>query len=271
MTRSLSLHQLTVMDAGPTGVVEIAAEVGVGQVCVFVRSAKRPNVHYPVIETDAMRRDVLARMDGTGVRVHNVEVFMVRPDTAAGDFDADLAMGEALGARRLTALIVDSDEGRAFDAFCGLCERAAAHRLDVQIEFHAFSHLTTLVAARRFLARGRPANASLAVDALHLYRNDGGIAGLRDGDRTPIGYAQICDGPLTIDPEQAFAEAIGDRLAPGEGAFDLRGFVDALPETIVVDVEAPANRLKAQGWSPLDRARHMVAAARRYIPDAGAP
>jgi len=263
--RALSLHQLTVMDATPPELIEIAAAVGCPHVGVFVRSSARPNVSYPLINDDPTRRAVLERCRGLGVTVHNLEVFIIGPATDPAEFEQDLAMGAALGGARLTALIGDPDLSRAFDRFCDLCARAAAHGLAVHLEFHAFSEVKSLTAARRFLAESRPANASVALDALHLYRNDGGVDGLKDIAPLPIGYAQICDGPLAMDPADAFAEAIGDRMAPGEGEFDLMRFVRAIPRDVVIDVEAPSRALKEKGFSPLDRARHMTTAARAII------
>jgi sugar phosphate isomerase/epimerase len=133
--------------------------------------------------------------------------------------------------------------------------------LNVHIEFSSFSSINSLTKARRFLARGRPGNASIAVDVLHLYRNDGGIEGLFAADPTPIGYAQICDGPLISLLKPGY-EAVRERLMPGAGVFDLPGFLRGLPQDIVLDIETPSEALKARGLTPLERARVAVDATR---------
>lgn len=67
---------------------------------------------------------------------------------------------------------------------------AAGYGIDVHIEFTAFSVVKSLSQARAFLeAHGlAQANAAIAIDALHLYRNDGGLAGLA-GFARPISSA----------------------------------------------------------------------------------
>ncbi|WP_342363918.1 sugar phosphate isomerase/epimerase family protein [Terrarubrum flagellatum] len=265
----LSLHHLTVSDVPAPELVDIAAATGCRYVGVFVRGAQRDNDPFPVISGDAARRALIARLDATGVRVHNLEVFIIRPSTRPGDFDAALEMGAAIGAARLTAQIADANDARAFDNFAALCERAASFDLAVHIEFNAFSIVNSLQATQKFLSGRKPANASIALDALHLYRNDGGLDGLSGLAPSLIGYAQICDGPLRIAPEMQMAEAIDERAIPGEGEFDLTRFVASLPPDVVIDVEAPSRRLRDNGVSALERARRAVDAARGIIAAAG--
>lgn len=262
---SLSLHHLTVSDVPATELVDIAAELGCRHVGVFVRRSRRDNDPFPVIAGDAARRELTTRLDATGVRVHNLEVFIVRPSTRAGDFDAALEMGAAIGAARLTAQIADPDIVRAFDSFSSLCERAASFGLAVHVEFNAFCVINSLQATRRFLTYRRPANATIALDALHLYRNDGGLDGLDDLPPSLIGYAQICDGPLSIDAQMQMREAIEERAIPGEGDFDLARFFAAIPPDVVIDVEAPSRRLRESGVSALERARLAVDGSRKII------
>lgn len=266
----LSLHHLTAMEASPAELVDIAARLRCPHVGVFVQHSGRPNIDYPLIEPGPGAREVRRRLDATGVTVHNLEAFLLRPQTEIAAFEPALALGASLGAARLTVIVGDPELDRAFEAFSRLCALAAGHGLAVHIEFHAFSHLRTFGAARDFLARGRPANASLAADVLHLYRNDGGLGPLRGRGETPIGYAQICDGPLSIDPAAAFAEAIGNRGVPGEGAFDLPAFVGLLPPGIVLDIEVPSLTLRERGLDAFERARLVVAATRSCLGAAAA-
>lgn len=260
----LSLHQLTLLDVSPSELVEIAARLGLGHVGVFVRGVGRAGVTYPLVDTEQKRREILAALGAHDVRVHNLEVFPVASDFNLDSYRPALDMGAAIGAKRLTSSIFDADLARAQDNFAVLCDYAASIGLDVHIEFSGFAVVNSLAKTRAFLARHRPANASVAVDALHLYRNDGGTDGLGMADAAPIGYAQINDGPLQSPLEPAY-EAVVERGMPGTGAFDLKTFVAGIPEGIVIDVECPSQSLKDKGLSPLERARAMVDAARRFV------
>ena len=261
----LGLHHLTVLDASPAEVVTIAADIGCPTVTLFVQATGRSNDTYPIVTDGLVARDVRARLADTGVRVHNLEAFVLRPSVPAEAFVPALDLGASLGAARLTVLVGDPDLGRAFDRFSALCEEAAARGLAVHVEFHAFTQIRTFGAAQGFLARGRPANAALAVDALHLHRNDHGIEPLRCMAGAPIGYAQLCDGPPTVGPEEAFAEAVSNRMLPGEGSFDLPGFVALLPPDIVLDIEVPSRVLQERGLGPLARARAVMNATLRCL------
>ena len=253
------------LDASPAELVRIAASVGCPHVTLFVQATGRTNDTYPILVEGRAAREVRALLRDTGVKVHNLEAFVLRPSMPPEAFDPALDLGASLGAERLTVLVGDPDLGRAFDRFCVLCGNAATRGLKVHVEFHAFTQLRTFGAAQGFLARGRPANASLAVDALHLHRNDHGIEPLRARAGAPIGYAQICDGPASVRPEDAFAEAVGNRLVPGEGSFDLPGFVALLPPDIVLDIEVPSRDLQDRGLGPLDRARLIMDATLKVL------
>ena len=52
-------------------------------------------------------------------------------------------------------------------------------------------------------------------------------------------------------------QARGDRLPPGEGALDLRGFLSAVPKDIPVSLEVPM----ARRLPPLEKAKLVYKAA----------
>ena len=260
----LSLHQLTLLDVPPVELIEIAARLGLAHIGVFVRGVGRAGVTYPLIADDATRRAVIAATKAHGVAIHNLEVFPVAPDFDLDAYRPALDMGAAIGAKRLTAGIFDADTKRAQENFAALCDYSASIGLDVHIEFSSFAVINSLAKTRAFLAHHRPVNASIAVDALHLYRNDGSAEVLSNGDATPIGYAQINDGPLVSPLEPAY-EAVVERAMPGTGAFDLKAVVAGIPAGVVIDVECPSQSLKDKGLNPMERARAMVDAARRFV------
>ncbi len=80
-----------------------------------------------------------------------------------------------------------------------------------------------------------------------------------------IARAQLSDGPAEMPPDRQFAEAIGDRLIPGEGALPLREFLAALPDGITVGLEVPMTSLQEQGVGPDERVRRTVTATRALL------
>ncbi len=79
--------------------------------------------------------------------------------------------------------------------------------------------------------------------------------------------SQICD---SVDPgasQDYAAEAAANRLAPGEGTFPIRAFLQSLPSTATLEIEVP----QPPDRPAMDRVKAIVAASRRQIKLAAAP
>jgi sugar phosphate isomerase/epimerase len=262
---ALSLHHLTTLDVSPPELVDIAAVLDCGHVCLFTQVQAETRSMFPAVEDAAMAAAVAERCAATGVGVHNLEYFPVSPETDPGLYRPALERGARLGAKRATAHIHDTDRGRALARFAALCNLAADYDLNIGLEFTAFSKVTTLEAALAFVADAGAENGDVVLDALHFFRSGGDAAALASMDLSRVGYVQICDGPTRVTEEERIHEAVAERGLPGEGAFALAAFVAALPPGRVIDVEVPQSARMAAGVSPLDRARLAVDAARRLF------
>jgi sugar phosphate isomerase/epimerase len=267
MTRAnpLSLHHLTALDVSPPELVSIAAALACDHVCLFTQVQDATRAMFPCVEDEAMLAAVAARCAETGVTVHNLEYFPVEPSMRLELYRAGLERGARLGARRATAHIHDPDASRATDGFAALCDLAAEFGLRIGLEFTAFSQVTSLPAALRFVAGADRQNADVVLDALHFFRSGGDARALSGMDLSGVGYVQLCDGPALIEEDARMREAVGERGIPGEGEFALRPFVEALPAGPVIDVEVPQGSAAAAGVSPLERCRRAVTAARAVI------
>jgi len=254
----LSLHQLAGNGAPPERMVEIAARLDCPSVTLFVNRSTRSNSAF--VETEAQARALRASADALGVQVYGLEVFVLEADTDVQDFHAPLDRGAILGGSRTTLCVADPDLDRARDRFDAFCAMASARGIAVHVEFHAFGTLRSLAATQAFLLR-RPTDATLSVDVLHFYRNEGGIASLLGPQPVPIGHAQLCDGPLARPQDEWLFEAVADRLMPGEGAFDLTGFLRAVPAHVRIDVEVPTQPRGRGGDDTLPEARCAAALA----------
>jgi sugar phosphate isomerase/epimerase len=259
----LSLHHLTALDASPLELIDIAAQTGCEQVCLFVYSSA-PQLNFPVVAARQVD-DIRARLSSAGVEVYNLEFFPIGPDVDVDAYDRALRVGAAIGGRRATVHIHDSDEGRALRAFERFCGLAAGHGLEVGLEFTAFAHVSTLEAAVAFIEKADQPNAAVAVDVLHLIRNGGDPARLARIDPDRIGYMQICDGPLAIAADEMMNEAVGERAVPGQGAFPLPAFLRCAPAGVTIDVEVPQRSARLAGVNALDRARRAVTATRKLM------
>jgi hypothetical protein len=80
-------------------------------------------------------------------------------------------------------------------------------------------------------AAGKPANAGILVDALHVGRSSTTLDDIRAIPRELLHYAQICDAEAGqhFNTEQMIQTARCERRLPGEGSIDLTGIFNALP------------------------------------------
>jgi sugar phosphate isomerase/epimerase len=262
--RALSLHHLSVMELDPVGLVRVAAAAGFEHVCIFVQGM--PGLPFPLV-TRANEAAFRAALRETGVGVYNLEIFPLSAEIGPEDYRDSLAFGADLGGTRATALINDADESRAIDQFGRFCEIAQALGVKAGLEFMAFTSVRTLDHAMRIIRGAAHSNGTLALDALHLMRNGVGPADLDRLGVGPdeIGYVQFCDGPPTIDPAMAFAEATANRTVPGEGDFPLGDFLAHLAPGRTLSLECPLDRLRDAGMDAAARAKRLNMASHEVI------
>ena len=260
----LSLSHLTILDAPPPALVDAAAGAGFDAVGVRVRPAADEQP-YPMIGDTPMLRDTLARMDETGVRVLDVEVLRLRPDSRHDNALQILDAGHRLGARAVLLICNDPDESRVVDRFAAICAAGAERDLRIALEFMIFSSVKTLADAVGVVQRAAHPAGAVLIDALHLQRSGGTPAEVAALPRRLLPYAQLCDGPF--DPvrppeEVALTEARTGRLFPDEGQLPLPDLVAALPPDADLAVEAPVAALAGQ--PPTEIARRAYASLRRF-------
>jgi sugar phosphate isomerase/epimerase len=258
------LHHLTALDVGPAAFVEIASAVGCPNVALFTHGQADA---FPLV-TRENAPEVAARLRDLGVALHNVEYVIIAPEMDWQALAEAFGRSAELGARRMTVHCHDPVENRALTSFARTCDLAAEFGLSIGLEWTAVNPvIDCLERADRFIALAGRANADLAVDLLHLARGGGAPGDLARIPPARIGYAQISDGPLVRDlSSYAASELLLERLPPGDGALPVAAFIEALPQDIVIDVEAPQQAARQRGESALERVRRAVTAARRFLP-----
>jgi sugar phosphate isomerase/epimerase len=139
-------------------------------------------------------------------------------------------IGEVLGARSINAADVIGGDWSAADAaesFAGLCDRAAEHGLLVHLEWLAWSRIADLATALEVVTLADRPNGGLNIDMWHCARTGSTAADLCTVPGERVLAIQVNDGPA--EPEENLIEAtLHRRLLPGDGAFDLPGYLGSL-------------------------------------------
>jgi sugar phosphate isomerase/epimerase len=139
-------------------------------------------------------------------------------------------VGEVLGARSVNAADVLGgawDVADAAAAFAALCDRAAERGLLVHLEWLGWSRIPDLATALEVVTLADRPNGGLNIDMWHCARTGTSAADLLRVPAHRVLAIQIDDGPAEAE-ENLVDATLHRRLLPGEGAFDLRGYLGSL-------------------------------------------
>ncbi|MBA2691254.1 MAG: sugar phosphate isomerase/epimerase [Rubrobacter sp.] len=274
MKMELAVDHLTMLDVSPPDMVEAASEAGFDSVGLRVSAATPEEEPWPMSPGSSMLDETLRLMEDTGIRVLDVEVVRLRPDTKREDYKGVLEAGARLGARYVTVNGDDPDIERASETFAALVEDAKPYGLRPLIEAIPYTEVSSFEDSVRIAERSD--GGGILFDALHFRRFGGDIERLRGLDPSLIGYAQLCDGPLAAPESLPRPSALprglstegtdlqfesrAMRLLPGDGELPLAEFMAALPSNLPISIEAPVLSLRAS-LTPVEflrRARRSV-------------
>lgn len=261
MTRLLSLAHLSVLDAQPAELIELAAATGYDCVGLRLLPVTANETPSPIISNQSMLRALKARAADARVGVLDIELFKIEPNSRISDLEPALNAAAELGARHLLTQIHDQDFERAADQYASLCDLAGERGLTCDIEFLTWTPMRDLATATGFLRKVDRSNGGVCIDALHFTRSR---CWLDEIDRVPVKwlhYAQMCDAAFATvaTPEEMIRTAREDRLLPGEGVLDVVGIISHLPANIPLAVEVPNNWMGAElRRARLSRAREKL-------------
>jgi sugar phosphate isomerase/epimerase len=119
----------------------------------------------------------------------------------------------------------------AAEAFAGVCDRAAEHGLAAAIEFlPEMSNIPDAATAMRIVTRAGRANGGICLDCWHHFRGANDDDMLRAVPAEAIFTVQFDDGPRQrVDPDY-YTDCTRYRNVPGDGEFDLAGFLRLVGE-----------------------------------------
>lgn len=255
LPRSISLAALTVLDLNPTNQVLCAAKAGYSHVGIRLVPATPTETQYDMIGDTPMIREVEANLKSTGVKVLDIEILRLKPDTRAINWKPFFETGARLGATQVLCAGNDNDIHRLEDNFAELCEIAHPFGLTLNIEPMPWCSISTVAQGGEVMKHVNRPNAGILVDPIHFYRAKNTYADIDNLPKGSLHYCQMCDltAAMPKDMDGILYQARNFRLSPGTGAADLPQLLKHL-KGLPISIEA-CNAELAIAMSPLDRAR----------------
>jgi sugar phosphate isomerase/epimerase len=260
--------------------VRAAAEAGFAAMGLYIGDYERLKAQ------GASDADLRAVLEHHGLRI--VEIEALRGWSATGragkDRDAYLKaetevfnMSDALGPGHHVQVIgpYAGTLDDAAQAFAGVCDRAAEHGLAAAIEFlPEMTNIPDAATAMQIVTKAGRANGGICLDSWHHFRGANDDDMLRAIPAERIFTVQFDDGPRQrVDPDY-YTDCTLYREVPGDGDFDLTGFLRLVAEMGVrlpLSVEVMSTKLHDQTATEItrrlaDATRAVVTAAGRRQP-----
>lgn len=265
-SRALSLSALTALELSPPQMVACAAQAGYDFVGLRLLPATDTEVRHDIVGDTPLLRETLARLRDTGMRVLDVEILRLKPDTDVNDYKPMLDTAAELGARFALVAGNDPNETRTAERLAQLCELAAPLGIAPSLEPMPWTDVKDIVQGARVVKAAKSVNTGLIIDPIHFDRAGSSTDELRLLPREYFGYVQFCDAPATrpTDLETLLFQARCERMIPGEGGLDLAGILRALPDDLPISIEVPMQEW-AKTANALTRARKLREATLGFI------
>jgi sugar phosphate isomerase/epimerase len=215
-------------------------------------------VRHDIIGATPLLRETKARLRDTGIKVLDVEILRLKPDTDVRAYRPMLDTAAELGARYVLVAGNDPDEARTVDRLAQLCDLAAPLGLSPSLEPMPWTDVKDIAQGARIVKAAARRNTGLIVDPIHFDRAGSSIDELSALPREYFGYVQFCDAPAErpADLDTLLFQARCERRIPGEGGIDLAGILRALPDHLPLSVEVPTQQW-ARTAPALERARKL--------------
>lgn len=266
MNRIYSLGALTVLELPPQDMVTCARDAGFSHVGLRLIPATPNEPAHDTIGDTPVVREILARMRDTGVKVLDVEILRLTPQTVVSHFKSLLETAARLGAGNALVADNDPDAQRFIDNFGALCDLAAPYGIAPSLEPMPWTHARTFVQGVDYVRSAARPNSGVLIDALHFDRGGGEANDIAAAPVSYLRYVQLCDAPpeRPTELDELLRQARSDRLLPGEGGLDLAGILRHVPADVPISLEIPQEAL-ARTMPAVDRARRALAATRALV------
>lgn len=237
----LSLAALTVIELTPEDMVSCAAQAGFSHVGLRPIPATPNEPAWDFVRDKTRLREIMSRLHGTGIKVLDIEILRLKPETCVADFKPVLEVGAELGARFALVAGNDPDEARLKDNLARLCDLAEPLGIAPYLEPMPWTDVKSFEQGARIAAATGRAHAGVLVDPIHFDRAGSSIARIAQVPPQRLQYMQLCDAPAEQPAtlEGLLRQARAERLLPGQGGLDLAGLLRAMPVDIPISVEIP--------------------------------
>jgi sugar phosphate isomerase/epimerase len=268
MRNPIAIDFLSRLSLPPVESVRLVDDLGCRHIGIcFEPYAANPH-GYPstsLRDDPRLRRDMIAEMADRDVTVSIGEGFMVAPGKDIADAAFDLDLMAELGAPRVNILSLDRDLVRSMDQIATFVGLAEERGLRSTLEFVPGLVVSDLTSALAVLRHVDSRALELNIDFMHLYRSGGTARDIAALDPKLIGYAQLCDVPLSPQVPDYAEEACNHRLPPGEGELPIPDILAALPHHVPIGIEIPMLNAAKQETGPYGRLARCVEAARMLL------
>ena len=228
--------------------------------------------HYAQLEREGVAPGALREMlEEHGIRLREIEVIEGLGADGLGDARAGereavaYRMADEFHCRSLQVIGPAGDDARrAGDAFGALCDRAGDHGLVVSLEFLPVTDIANVSDALRIVEDANRPNGGICVDVWHHQRGARDLDAIAALAGEVITGIQLNDGAQVPVDTDYFTDCLTNRVAPGDGEFDLVSFMAAVRAT-GTEVPVSVEVCSTSGWAdPEQHVRRIAVGARRF-------
>ncbi len=265
MTHTFSLAHLTLQHCSLDEFIRIAARTGYDFVSLRMTKVAESDQIYPLITDHRLRKYIKGLIASFGLRVLDVELVALPPETEPESYVSFLAAAADIGASAVIVQIPDPDRQRAIDRYARLCELANSYGLYAVLEFVSWTQTPDLRSAATIVKSADKSNGGILVDMLHFDRSG---SSLEDIEKLPpewFRFVHLCDASQATPSltEGTISTARSDRRFPGRGELNIGEVLRRLPN-VPYSLEIPNRRLLDKlGFE--EYARQAIASARQYL------
>jgi sugar phosphate isomerase/epimerase len=256
----ISLASGVVPEFGPIDTINAAAYAGFDAVGLWIE---------PELWTPTLMREAKVALDSSGLRLLDVEVIWIKPNSDMDMHKRSIDIGAELGAKNILCVSSDPDMGATSARLVTLCEHAEASAMRVALEFGIFTEVKNLSMAMAVLDSVAHPLRALLIDPIHVDRSGSTAEQISSVPRHLLPYAQFCDAsavrPDPNDFDAVITDAIDLRMQCGDGVLPLRAMLDALPTDIPLSIELRSKALRCRYAGPNERAKAVATATRAWL------
>jgi sugar phosphate isomerase/epimerase len=265
---TIGIENISVFGLPPVDFVNLAADLGCQHISTGLSGFDFGVCDYPPFslrDDAALRREMIAVMQGRGITISLGEGIVIRPGVSASGFASDMDLFIELGCNRINTVSMDPDFARTCDEFGQIAEMGGARGLRVTTELAPSLTVSSLPLALEVLRQVGRDDFRLLIDTMHVIRSGSTPADIAALDPALIDYIQLCDAPAEPRFASYHEESMFERMVPGEGGLGLRELMAVLPEDRVYALEVPLRSAALAGKGPHERLGRCVAATRALL------